>query len=87
MVETTTNIITEIYTYTDSIGSEAYNLALSERRAVAMKNRLVQSGIDADSIRLFPVGEGEPIADNDTESGQAINRRGMFLFRSATASE
>jgi outer membrane protein OmpA-like peptidoglycan-associated protein len=75
------NVITEIYTYTDSIGSEAFNLLLSQRRAAALKDRLMQNGIPGNAIVATGVGEGQPIADNSTAVGQAINRRGVFVFR------
>jgi OOP family OmpA-OmpF porin len=65
----------EIEGHTDSIGSAKYNQALSERRAQAVKDYLVNKGITAD--RLMPVGYGltRPIASNDTEDGRAKNRR------------
>ena len=61
--------------HTDSIGPDAYNLALSERRANAVKRYLVQQGVPAE--RMTPVGYGEtiPIDTNDTEEGRANNRR------------
>jgi len=81
------NVITEIYTYTDNIGSEAFNLLLSQRRAEALKDRLMQNGIPGDTIVTIGVGEGQPIADNSTAAGQAINRRGVFAFRSRPVAE
>jgi len=81
------NVITEIYTYTDNIGSEAFNLLLSQRRAEALKDRLMQNGIPGDTIVTIGVGEGQPIADNSTAAGQAINRRGVFVFRSRPVAE
>jgi adhesin transport system outer membrane protein len=81
------NVITEIYTYTDSIGSEAFNLQLSQRRAAALKVRLMQNGIAGDTIVAIGVGEGQPVADNSTLAGQAINRRGVFVFRPRPAAE
>ena len=80
-------VITEIHTFTDSIGSEAFNLLLSQRRAEALKDRLMQNGIDGNTIRAIGVGEGQPVADNSTPAGQAINRRGVFVFRPAPAPE
>ncbi len=77
----------EIYTYTDNIGSDAYNLALSQRRAEALRNLLIQNGIDPAAIIAIAMGEQQPIADNSTESGQAINRRGEFVFRASTGTE
>ncbi len=62
--------------HTDWIGEEAYNQALSERRAKAVREYLIANyGIDGK--RLFPRGEGElrPVADNKTEEGRYQNRR------------
>jgi len=81
------NVITEIHTYTDNIGSDAFNLLLSEERATALKDRLIQNGIVGDAIKTFAVGEGQPIADNSTAAGQAINRRGVFVFRNGPVGE
>lgn len=71
----------EIRTYTDSIGSDAYNLKLSNRRASALRKLLVKEGIDPARIDAKGMGESNPIADNSTKSGQAINRRGEFRFK------
>ncbi len=81
------NVQIEIYTYTDNIGSDGYNLALSQRRADALRNLLIQYGIDASAITAIAMGEKQPIADNATEAGQAINRRGEFVFRARTGTE
>lgn len=61
--------------HTDSVGTNEYNQDLSVRRAMAVKNLLVQRGI-ADS-RIDSVGYGEtmPVATNDTEAGRQRNRR------------
>ena len=45
-----------------------------------MRELLSENGIDADNIKAFGMGEADPIADNSTEAGQAINRRGEFKF-------
>ena len=73
--------------HTDSIGSNRYNLDLSERRAQALKELLISEGLDADSIIATGKGESEPIADNETKEGQAINRRGEFTFKAIGLSE
>lgn len=78
------DILVEIYTYTDDIGSEAYNLALSKRRAVTLKDLLVSHGIEGADIFAVGKGEKDPIADNETKAGQAINRRGEFIFKVKT---
>lgn len=74
----------KIYTHTDSIGSDSYNLKLSKRRAKALKQELVDKGINAADIQAIGMGEKHPVADNDTKAGQAINRRGEFIFKLET---
>jgi OOP family OmpA-OmpF porin len=61
--------------HTDSIGTEAYNQKLSERRAASVKNYLTKKGIDAGRISAQGFGETKPIADNKTKEGRAKNRR------------
>ncbi|MDH3857525.1 MAG: TolC family outer membrane protein [Gammaproteobacteria bacterium] len=81
------NIIIEIYTHTDNVGSDRYNMVLSEKRAEAMKNLLISNDIDSADIIAIGVGENEPIADNSTEAGKAINRRGEFVFKTRNQAE
>jgi outer membrane protein OmpA-like peptidoglycan-associated protein len=67
---------TAVEGHTDSIGSDAYNQGLSERRANAVRDALVeQHGIETSRVSAVGYGESRPVADNDTESGRAINRR------------
>jgi len=61
--------------HTDSTGSEAYNQALSERRAAAVKIYLEGKGIDGSRIAAKGMGESQPAADNSTAEGRAQNRR------------
>ncbi len=61
--------------HADSIGSEAYNQLLSERRAVSVKNYLVSQGIPAGKVRAEGRGESQPVASNKTAEGRAKNRR------------
>jgi outer membrane protein OmpA-like peptidoglycan-associated protein len=61
--------------HTDSTGSEQYNLDLSARRAVAVKNLIVRNGIDQSRIETATFGESRPVADNETEAGRRMNRR------------
>ncbi len=70
----------ELLAFTDSNGSESYNSELSKKRASALKQLLIDEGIKADIITAKGLGEQNPIADNDTKSGQAINRRGELTF-------
>jgi outer membrane protein OmpA-like peptidoglycan-associated protein len=74
------NINVTVEGHTDSIGSDAYNQRLSERRAKAVKQYLVSRGIDASRLDTVGKGEKEPIADNmkggrDNPEGRAMNRR------------
>ena len=64
--------------HTDDVGSERANLVLSENRAKAVKQALVQRGIAEDRIETVGKGESEPIAPNDSEEGRAENRRVEF---------
>lgn len=62
--------------HTDSVGTDAYNQGLSERRAGAVRDVLVnQYGIDASRVQAVGYGESRPVADNATSEGRAINRR------------
>ncbi|CAM5343170.1 outer membrane protein OmpA [Eoetvoesiella caeni] len=61
--------------HTDSIGTDAYNLKLSQRRANAVKAYLVQKGMDPNRIYVEGKGEAQPIASNKTREGRAKNRR------------
>jgi OOP family OmpA-OmpF porin len=62
--------------YTDSIGTEAYNMKLSERRATAVKNYLIkETGVDSSRITAVGHGGADPVADNKTPEGRAKNRR------------
>ncbi|WP_440225336.1 Ig-like domain-containing protein [Dokdonella sp. MW10] len=66
--------------HTDSIGTEAYNQKLSERRAEAAKAYLVSRGIPADQIDTRGEGELKPKVPNDTPSNRQINRRVDIAF-------
>jgi len=65
----------EVGGYTDSIGSDAYNQGLSERRAKTVADELVRDGVSAGRLTVRGYGESKPIADNSTEAGRARNRR------------
>lgn len=66
--------------HTDSIGTDAYNQKLSERRAQAVKEYLVSKGIAADKISIKGMGESQPVADNKSRDGRAKNRRVEIEF-------
>jgi OOP family OmpA-OmpF porin len=62
--------------YTDSVGSDAYNQRLSERRADAVRDYLVNDmGVNPDNITASGKGEADPVASNNTSEGRAKNRR------------
>jgi outer membrane protein OmpA-like peptidoglycan-associated protein len=64
--------------YCDGIGTEAYNMKLSERRANSVKQFLVKKGISAGNIQTVGYGKTHPIASNKTAEGRAMNRRVEF---------
>ncbi len=66
--------------YTDSTGSESYNLQLSEQRANAVKNALAIKNVQAARITAMGMGESNPIADNTTEGGRQLNRRVSIII-------
>ncbi len=72
------DIKVEVQGHTDNIGSEGSNQKLSERRADVVKNYLIARGVKADRIKTVGYGEKNPIADNKTADGRAMNRRIEF---------
>lgn len=72
------NVTVEIQGHTDSLGSESYNLDLSERRAATVKTHLINKGIEASRITTKGFGESDPVASNDSEEGRAHNRRVFY---------
>lgn len=65
----------DVYGHTDSTGSDAYNQALSERRARAVADYLIMRGVSSARIRSQGFGETQPVASNDTPEGRSRNRR------------
>lgn len=61
--------------HTDSIGSDEYNLHLSEKRADSVRAYLVSNGVRPDSVTAEGFGKADPIADNATAAGRKLNRR------------
>jgi outer membrane protein OmpA-like peptidoglycan-associated protein len=62
--------------HTDSVGTDAYNQKLSERRAGAVRDVLVNKlGVSGGRVESVGYGESRPVADNATDAGRAINRR------------
>lgn len=69
----------EIDGHTDSDGDATANMTLSQQRADAVKDALMQAGIDAARLTSKGFGATKPIADNTTQSGKAENRRVEFI--------
>jgi len=67
--------------HTDSVGTDAYNQKLSERRAAAVKAYLVSKGIPASKITTLGKGESQPVATNKTKEGRQKNRRVDIEFK------
>lgn len=65
----------ELAGHTDSIGTEEYNQALSQRRVDSVREYLVSQGVDGAKLTARGYGESQPIADNATPEGRARNRR------------
>jgi outer membrane protein OmpA-like peptidoglycan-associated protein len=65
----------QIEGHTDSVGTDEYNQTLSEKRAGAVRDYLVQQGIASDSIEARGFGKTQPIASNDMPEGRQQNRR------------
>jgi OOP family OmpA-OmpF porin len=68
----------EVSGHTDSVGEEAKNQGLSERRAKSVKDFLVSEGIDSGRLSTKGYGESKPVDTNDTAAGRANNRRVTF---------
>jgi peptidoglycan-associated lipoprotein len=65
----------------DERGSEEYNLALGERRAAAVRQYLVDSGVSAGKLDTVSFGEAKPAVQGHDESAWRWNRRGEFVVR------
>jgi OOP family OmpA-OmpF porin len=73
----------DVVGHTDSVGSDAYNMALSERRAMAVRSFLVGEGVSSSIIDASGMGKRQPVASNDTAEGRALNRRVEVLVGTA----
>ncbi|MDP7149856.1 MAG: OmpA family protein [Paracoccaceae bacterium] len=65
----------EIEGHTDSAGSDAYNLELSNRRAASVRQWLIDNGISGDRLSAKGFGESRPVSGNETATGRSLNRR------------
>ena len=75
------SLVYEVQGHTDSTGNPASNQRLSERRAQAIVDKMVELGIDPSRLTAVGKGQMEPIADNSTEEGRAKNRRVEFILK------
>ena len=76
------NVHVEIQGHTDNVGSDAYNMKLSEARAKSVYQVLLDFGIPVGQISYKGYGESKPIASNKSSSGRAKNRRTIFVITS-----
>ncbi|HNX08207.1 MAG TPA: OmpA family protein [Bacteroidales bacterium] len=65
--------------HTDNVGSDESNKILSDKRATAVKNYLINKGVEAGRLKSFGWGEEKPTADNNTAAGRTLNRRVEFI--------
>lgn len=79
MMRQNQNLMVEIGGHTDAVGTKAYNLNLSQRRAEAVKDFLTKKGIDPRRVKAKGYGESKPLVSNDDEEeGREYNRRVEF---------
>ena len=71
--------------HTDAVGSDAYNMDLSRRRAQRVLHMLEAGGIAPDHLSAVAIGKRQPVAANDTPQGRALNRRVEFLISGCLA--
>jgi OOP family OmpA-OmpF porin len=69
----------QIVGYTDSVGTDQYNLALSDRRAKSVYDYLTSRGVDPSRLQAIGRGEADPVATNETADGRQLNRRVMLI--------
>ncbi|MCL2261204.1 MAG: OmpA family protein [Fibromonadales bacterium] len=71
----------EVEGHTDNVGSAELNQKLSEQRALAVKNYLVERGVDKSKLKSVGYGFSKPIGDNSTDEGKAKNRRVELIIK------
>lgn len=74
------DLTVEVAGHTDAIGSDAYNVELSGRRAASVVRYLIEKGVAADRLVSHGYGEVAPVASNATDQGRARNRRVVFVI-------
>lgn len=73
-----TNILVE--GHTDDVGTDSYNMTLSQKRATAVTNYLVNAGVSSSRITTKWYGETQPKVSNDSDANRALNRRVQFVI-------
>jgi len=73
--------------HSDSVGNDAVNLALSEKRAQNVRNALLSRGLPADRLTARGYGKSRPLAPNDTELGRKLNRRVELIVLGETVEQ
>jgi OOP family OmpA-OmpF porin len=69
------DLVIEVAGHTDSVGTDSYNLDLSQRRAQSVRTYLIDAGVDSGNLTAKGYGEVQPVESNDTEEGREENRR------------
>ena len=69
----------EIQGHTDNMGSESYNQMLSEKRALAVKEYMVNTGIESERLKTVGFGATQNVASNENDAGRSLNRRIDFV--------
>jgi outer membrane protein OmpA-like peptidoglycan-associated protein len=75
IVQSHPGLVMQVEGHTDNVGSDDYNQRLSERRATAVRDYLVEQGIASNTIGTAGFGESQPVATNGTAAGRQQNRR------------
>ena len=78
LLKDVSNLEIEISGHTDNTGSKVFNELLSQRRADAVVNYLVDKGIERKRLKAKGYGSSKPVANNDSSNGRALNRRTEF---------
>lgn len=78
VLEQQPGIVIEIGAYTDDVGSNDYNKTLSEKRALAVKQYLIEKGAKPQQLLSKGYGEANPVAQNTSDENRALNRRVEF---------
>ncbi len=80
-INASSSSLIDVEGHTDSRGSDSHNEALSERRAQSVADYLASHGVSASSLNPIGMGEGSPVASNDTRDGRRLNRRVDVIVR------